>query len=671
MRTIIINTLGEEVPQHEVLFLPFREDQLVWLNTNMGGIGACAEKIEDLYRAQDKRQDYRLMVLADLGGYEDIDREEIRSCCRSLLNAYMNVTLFQPLAAQRKIPPKNVTVIYMLSRIVKGTGRITADRYYDYVLSIPEDRPFSSLELIRRCEDGREEHLDVTPVLQDLIRASNVSKAYDDPEKHRSNVNHFRNHLGQTLENLQKCRYTPSGSLQTEAIPIAVQEFFPKCTSRDLIWTDLQLNLSDMLVRQTRLRGNRMAELKLTAHSEEELAFRFRRGLRRVRTLLKEAPDQTYFPLENRSDAGSRNLDNRIWAALLEKKDLLPGVQEADDRRKGQSSGGEGLTAKLRSAWIRMDREKKQFDSLYNQLQREYDPAVTAEQQQTILDICAEQFRQWRSGVLAAKLTAPDESRAVAGMIPELDTEKMESELRQAQVRCSAMAADKLEDYLDLRQEAENIRAEFGRTAKLWMPDSGNSNTRFFLTYSIVLAALFLIQMLVPYVGITMGQSGVELSRYVHFFASTAVFALLYMVGLLIWLRQMCRELRLHSQAMAELIHRSSERRRGSIENVVRVYGQDLPQCALLYGNLQELRMLHSLNTDRYGRYRTHMELLKRAEELLQELETQLQLPVPAMDRLYKPEQVTRGLDYQQPPDWAGNIPYYMLLSDEWGDGAC
>ena len=65
------------------------------------------------------------------------------------------------------------------------------------------------------------------------------------------------------------------------------------------------------------------------------------------------------------------------------------------------------------------------------------------------------------------------------------------------------------------------------------------------------------------------------------------------------------------------------------------------------------------------------MELLKRAEELLQELETELQLPAPAMDRVYRPEQVTKGIDYQKSANHVSNIPYYMLLSDEWGDGVC
>lgn len=672
MRTIIINTLGEEVPQHELLFLPFREDQLVWLNTNMGGIGACVEKIEDLYNAQDKRQDYRLMVLADLGGYEDIDREEIRSCYRSILNAYINRALFQPLADGKKIPPRSVSIVYMITRVLKGTGKIAGGRHYDYVLKIPEDRPFDTLELVRINGLGREEYLDVTEVFRPLMQASKVCIACDDPEKHKSNLNHFRNNLSQTLETMQKCRYTPSGSMQPEAIPIMAEEFFPKCTDPDLIWLDLQMNLGDMLARQSRARRERLAELKLTAHTEEELAFRFRRGMRRVRTLLHDAPDQTYFPLENRPDYGVKNLDNRIWTALVEKQGLIPGVLEADAHRKGETlAKKDGLATKVRKAWIRMDQEKKRFESLYNQLQREYDPEVAREQQEKILDTCAGEFRNWRSEMLAAKLVRPEESKAVAGVIPELDTKELEAELHRTQVKCSAMAADKLEDYLDLRQEAEEIRAEFRGSAKIWMPDSGNSNTRFFLTYSITLAALFLIQMLLPYVGITLGQKGVEISRYVHFLASAALFVTLYLAGVLIWLRQMCRELSAHSLRMAELIRRSSERRRESVERIVHSFGQDLPRCAILHGNLRELRMLHGLNAERYTRYRTHMELLKRAEELLQELETELQLPSPAMDRVYRPEQVTKGIDYQKSANHVSNIPYYMLLSDEWGDGVC
>lgn len=672
MRTIIINTLGEEEKRHELLFLPFREDQLIWLNTNMGGIGACAEKIVELYNSQDKRQDYRLIVLADLGGYADIDRDEIRSCYRGILNAHMNLSLFQPLAEERKIPPRNITVVYVITRTVKGSGKITAGRQFDYVLGLPADRPFDTLELVRLRDDGREEHLDVTGVFAPLLKASGVSRDFGDPERHKANVNHFRNHVGQTVEVLQKCRFTPAGSMQSEMIPVMSQEFFPMCTDPELIWTDLQLNLSEMLARQSRARRDRLVELKLVAHREEELAFRFRRGMQRVRILLNEAPDQTYFPLENRAITGSGNLTNKIWAALMEKEKLLPGVKEANDHRKGQDvSGKMGPVSELREAWLRMGREKKRFQGLCDELQRNYDPTVVREQQQTILEICAGEFRRWRSGTLDGRLTAPDESKAVCLTIPELDTGELERELHQAQIRCSAMAADKLEDYLDLRQEAEEIKADFRKTAKFWKPDCKKSNTKYFLIYSLVLAALFLLQMLVPYVGITMGQGDAEPARYIHLLVSAGVFLGAYLAGLLLWLKQMCRELGEHSRRMSDMIRRSGLRRMESIEAVVRAYAEELPCCTILHENLQEKRMLHAMNMDRYARCRTHMELLKRAEELLQELETELQLSAPAMDRLYKPEQITRGIDYQQPPGYPGNIPYYMLLSDEWGDGVC
>lgn len=672
MRTIIVNTLGGDMPLHELLFLPFRDDQFVWLNTNMGEIGACAQKIEACCNVQDKRQDYRLVVLADLGGYADIDTDEIRSCYRSILGAYLNKMLFVPLAGERMLPPRHITLVYMVSGNVRGSGRITAGRYYDYVLNLPEDKPFCSLALVRFGEDGREARLDITAVFADFMKACRVCDDYGDDEKHRTNVNYFRKQLPDKLRELCKCSYTIPGSMQSEIIPVAIQEYFPQCSDRELMWVDVQLNISRMLARQSRMRRDAVAELKLHAHGEEELAFRFRRGLLRVRKLLKEAPAQTYFPLEAREGPDPVNLYNRIWKALLEKKALLPGVQEADDHRQGKESAPkEWIGSKLRRAWIRMDREKKQFEALCDALDREYDPDVVRQQQQQILDICAEEFRDWRSSVLAGRPVPPEESRAVAGSMPALNTAQTENRLRQAQVRCSAIAADKLEDYLDLRQEAEEIKADFRKTASFWKPDCKNSNTKYFLTYSAVLAAVFLIQMLLPYALITLGQADAGLGNYLHLFVSGAVFAGAYLLGLLLWLRQTCRALGEHSQRMAALILRSGLRRRDSIEAVVKRYGEELPQCALLHRELRQLRMLDSLNMERYARCGTHMELLSRAEEMLLELQTQLQLPMPAMERLYTPEQVIRGIDYQKAPSEPENIPYYMLLSDDWGDGVC
>ena len=672
MRTIIINTLGRDLPKHDLFFLPFRDDQLFWLNKDMGGIGACAEEIEALYSSQDKRQDYRLMVLADLAGYDSVDKRHVQECCQNLLKAYLNDTLILPLAEERKLPPRNVTVVFLVTRKTLGTGKVQPERVLDHLLGLKEDQQDTArLELVRRLPGGAEEHLDVSGMFRkelDSYRAA-LADANDDQTR-GSALKYFRQDVEGRVKQLQKCVYTPAGFTHKESLPLDTAEFFPQSTSRELIWADLQLNLSEFLAGQSGASRNGEAGLRLKAHTDEELAACFARASVRVRYLQTRAPGQRYYPMENQSNSGSEGLHDRIWTALLDQAELLPGVRQAKDYSEGKeekTSGG--LTGKLRRAWVRVGQEKKQFETLCQQLEDEYNASAAAKQQQTILDTCAREFRIWRGDVLRQELRLPLEPDATG--MPALDTRELEEELRQAQAACSVLTAEKLEDYVDLRQQAEEVKAGYRKVSRFWAPDCGSANGKFFQLYSLVMAVLFLIQMLLPYVGITMGQSGVELSRYVYFLTSTAVFTALYMAGLLMWLRRLCRDIHKQSELMSQLINESSIRRRDSIAAVVRAYGEALPRCTILHEDLRELRRIHQINLARKERHAAHMALLRRAEELLRELDTQLRLPVPDVSWFSREEQVVKGIDYQLPPDDGRNIPYYMLLSDEWGDKSC
>ena len=82
MRTIIINTMGSELPQYRLFFLPFREDQICWIDRELERIDACAEDIDTLLRGQDQHRDYRMVVLVDLSGNKDVDVEMEKSHVR-------------------------------------------------------------------------------------------------------------------------------------------------------------------------------------------------------------------------------------------------------------------------------------------------------------------------------------------------------------------------------------------------------------------------------------------------------------------------------------------------------------------------------------------------------------------------------------------------------------
>ena len=254
---------------------------------------------------------------------------------------------------------------------------------------------------------------------------------------------------------------------------------------------------------------------------------------------------------------------------------------------------------------------------------------------------------------------------AKAAQMPEFDQVAYEKQLSQAQQKWGEAAVEQLEDYTDVREEAEKVKADFRKAYRLW-PDGQFNATSKFCVYSAVLAALFILQMLIPYMGITMGRDGAQLSGYVNFALSLGTFVVLYAVGVLIWLRAMCRQLRKYTIKMHDLLQKSHSRRKASIINAVASYGSVLPQCTLCYEKLQYLRQIHEENLQRKERYNSHMQLLNKAEELLYELCTRLRLSAARGTGIVRAD---GGINFEQPPSHPENVPYYVFMSEKWGRG--
>ena len=247
--------------------------------------------------------------------------------------------------------------------------------------------------------------------------------------------------------------------------------------------------------------------------------------------------------------------------------------------------------------------------------------------------------------------------------MPAYDGAQYEKKLDEAQRKWGTETVQQLEDYTDVRKQAEQIKAKFRKTYRLW-PDGEFNATSKFCVYSAVLAGLFLLQMLLPYVGITMGQEGIALSRYMHFGASIVLFVVLYGVGVLVWMRSLCKQLHNCTMELYSLLQDSHRRRRQSIIRAVEIYGSVLPQCTLSYEELQRLRAIHEENLHRKERYNTHMQLLSKAEELLYELRTMLRLQHGTVTEDFQP---VGGINYEKPPSHPENVPFYVLMSEKWG----
>ena len=119
MRTIIINTLGARFRPSDVFFRAFRDSELVWLTADFVSIAECAEMIDRLRSRENKAQDYHLVVLADLSGYELSSYEQSRKVIEKILAAYVMHKLL-PLLEQNRDLPLSVSMIGLCTAVIEG-----------------------------------------------------------------------------------------------------------------------------------------------------------------------------------------------------------------------------------------------------------------------------------------------------------------------------------------------------------------------------------------------------------------------------------------------------------------------------------------------------------------------------------------------------------------------
>lgn len=665
MRTIIINTLGSELRHNPLFYMPFREDRMHWIEKSLKSIKGCVQEISAYQSEQGKIQDYHVVILVSLTKFRDTELKNIRQTYEDLLFAYLNQYLLQPLC-QQQIPPAAASVVYVIEKLRDGEGHVELEREYDHIFGFtPDMQEMPSLQIV--TEDG-DITLDLSELFGDVLTSYRESftnqHRYDATIQDNHALEILRRKLRDQTASWQTCTYTPVGLAETVQLPVQKVDYCPRTTDWDMFSVDMQINLSEHLATTG---DSTQWKLNLEPHEPAEICKRLTRAVCRVNYLKEEAPKVGYYPLQVPPMTDVRqDIQTEIWGKLRE-GDALPGVQEAFDYQKsGQTSEKKtgfvkAIWHKLRDAWVRVLHAKKQFEVLYRSLQDQYAPKQAEKEQSAILNVCAKVFGDWRRQVLSRK--PQHRQDATEEQLPTFDAALYENELAQAQQEWGAASAQQLADYTDLRQEAEEIRADFNKAFRLW-PEGSLNPTGKFCIYSIVLAVIFLVQMMVPYIGITMSQEGVELSRYVHFLLSLAMFTGLYLVGVFFWLNALGKQLQGYNHKLYVLIRRSGERRRDSIVHAVELYGRVLPKCTLCHEKLEYLRRIHETNLQRKERYNTHMQQLDKASELLTELLTLLRLPVNVDSKEIK----AKGqIDYQYPPSAPVNVPYYTFMSDKWG----
>ena len=666
MRTIIINTLGSELRKNPLFYLPFQADQFHWIEKSLQDIGTCPPEISAYQSTQGARQDYHLIFLISLAQLPSAELAAVRQIYVEMLTAYLNENMLYPLCQQLQQPPVGVSVVFMLQEKTDGQGDVELERELDRIFGFTEDMD-QLPSLILKNRQGLQV-LDVSALFSDAIAAYQVSLENQHREPLAGQnyaLEQLRRHLLERIKAKQDCLYIPIGMDQTVKLNTEIIEFAPRTTEWDLCCVDLQINLSEHL--QEHLGGSRIWQLQLTAHDAKDIHSRIQIAISRVRYLQQHAPRLAFYAME-----ANITQENDITAEIWEKLgsgDPLPGVAEAQRdaaiaaelRESAVSQEKESLAKELRRHWLLINLEKRQFEGYYNDLQAQYAPEAAAKQQKNILDICASTFAEWRRKLLTRKVALPSQPKEIE--LPIFDEAAHQREIAQAQRQWAQAAVEQLEDYTDVREKAEEIKAQFRKAYRLW-PDGEFKATGKFCVYSIVLAILFILQMLLPYIGITMGQDGVELSRYVHFFLSLLLFITLYGVGILLWMRALCKHLEKLTRKMYYLLQDSHFRRRQSIIRAVESYGKILPKCALCYERQQILQMIHEENLQRKERFNSHAKLLSKADELLHELCSLLRMP----DSLsMESVEVAGGINFELAPSHPENMPYYVFLSEKWG----
>ena len=667
MRTVILNTLGSELRQTQLFYLPFREEQFLWVEHDMADIGSAAESICTHSHKQSKIQDYHLVVLASLAHYPYAKYQWLRKTCEELLFAHIRNHLLLPLAQTYKLPPKAASVVFVVPKRVDGTGDVSPEEQFDALLSF-RDQTGPVERLVLTGDDSSE--LDLSDLFAENLSDYAVSRAneldYKGNEAKQYALQALRRSLGERLVALQSCRYVPVGEETPRSIPVEKLEMFPKATSWELFCIDLQMNLCDHLVSNTV--GNNW-QLRLQSRGDEAIQQAITLALKRVRYLRNVAPSESYFPLTTPEDGiDAEALPSTIWAALGENTEL-PGVAElkallGDELDLDKDVSSEDIpipNVKLRRNWIQIGQEKKCFDQLCQILDSQFAPDAAKTQQEAVLNTCSGVFAKWRM----QRITRVNKPRMEASLeeMPECDMQSAQEQLHAAQQAYSKVKLDALEDYEDVRQEAEYIKSDFRKTWRLW-PDDPVFASRLFWRYSLIMGVCFLVMVLLPYMVLATNHVLLDVAPGVYFAISAFVFAVLYLVGLLIWMRRQCAKLAELNGRLYRLLQKSHARRRASISATIRAYGKELPRCTIQYANNQQMCAIHGENMRRKRNYHAHMRILDKAEELLVEMHTLLRLPQEYTDAQIK---TNRQVDYQREPNDPQNVPCYIFLSEKWG----
>ena len=273
MHTIIINTLGSELRQNPLFYLPFQVEQFHWMEKELSNIDQCPQEILAYQGEQGQRQGYHVILLVSLAQLASVELKSVRQVYMEILRAYLNEKFLLPLCQQLQMAPVGVSVVFMLKEKSDGEGDVETERELDRIFGFTEEMQQLSALTIKN-KDG-DTVLDVTDLFATAVEAYHASLENQRKEP-MANSNYaleqLRRHLRERTLALQECKYIPIGEEHTVTLNCQAIEFAPLTTDWELCCLDVQLNLCEHL--QEKLGSETVWRLSLIPHDAQTLRKR-------------------------------------------------------------------------------------------------------------------------------------------------------------------------------------------------------------------------------------------------------------------------------------------------------------------------------------------------------------------------------------------------------------
>ena len=692
MRTVILNTFDAAFAKKDVFYRAFAPDQIAWFDRGLDSLQDMAASITMQLQQQMIRQDYHLVVLVDLEQFQFSEFADARNALKSIITAHINKQIMPKLEHDDMLPVcVTIFFTYFRNRLDSEKGR----ELYTTLFQIDPTQPLKKLCLsYRKRGEAKLSQLDLSDTLLSVLQSETptIPMRQDGPESKpvqadellavaqglRSESTEAERHATVQLENIEFLLKTAIRELQeyrtasdpdNPYIPIAHELPF-QMKEASLANADLQINLSRMIheISQNKSDPEKAARaFQIHAHEERELAMLLDSAQDSIQHYRYASGADYYYELtEPFKPEDAADVVLQIRSRLRKEVNNVPGIRDAMDSVEGKLpdapdesdvSSKNPLEQRVRSSWFFVGREKKRFQMLYQIVREQYDPGRVLEDQKLILDICSDEFMSWRAD--KRNRTHSNTNRPTLKKRPEVSAERRKA-LIAARERCAEGVLERLNDFADVREEGETLHNEFRSLTRLWAPDRQRQNFSLFFRFAFLSAIVFTLLMVLPFVLIETLKTDFVFPKAAMFGIYYGAFLVIYTIGVLHWIRELCQKIHSLSKKLEHALERSAKERMRSILNAVETYGTLLPECLLQQMNLEAIVSADTKNAHLEQLRIQHLGYLNDAMIEIQNLRTALRLPAQSRIKGKYAE-----IHFDQPPYSPDNQAVYMLFNEE------